>query len=81
MLPLLILTPHASGHVPADVLEQMLGEAHFDSKARANFLAHLFSEGDPSQDDKIEALHQAFCAFATDALTLFEDTITSEVQL
>lgn len=47
---LLILAPHPSGALPADVLREMLGEDAFDLNKRAAFLARLFMEGDPYTD-------------------------------
>ncbi|WP_272976603.1 N-formylglutamate amidohydrolase [Deinococcus geothermalis] len=47
---LLILAPHASGALPADVLREMLGEDAFDLNKRAAFLTRLFQEGDPYTD-------------------------------
>ncbi|MBB5296060.1 N-formylglutamate amidohydrolase [Deinococcus metallilatus] len=47
---LLILTPHPSGALPADVLRDMLGEDAFDLSRRAAFLERLFMEGDPYTD-------------------------------
>lgn len=47
---LLILVPHASGALPADVLRDMLGEDAFDLNQRAAFRARLFMEGDPYTD-------------------------------
>ncbi|GAA5511587.1 hypothetical protein Dcar01_00298 [Deinococcus carri] len=47
---LLILTPHPSGALPADVLREMLGEDAFDPVKRAALLTRLFMEGDPYTD-------------------------------
>lgn len=47
---LLILTPHPSGALPADVLRDMLGEGAFDLEGRAAFLHRIFLEGDPYTD-------------------------------
>ncbi|EYB69245.1 N-formylglutamate amidohydrolase [Deinococcus phoenicis] len=47
---LLILTPHPSGALPADVLRDMLGEDAFDPAKRAAFLTRVFMEGDPYTD-------------------------------
>ncbi|WP_019012243.1 N-formylglutamate amidohydrolase [Deinococcus aquatilis] len=44
---LLIVTPHPSGQLPADVLHDMLGADAFDSAKRAAFLRRIFLEGDP----------------------------------
>jgi len=49
-LPLLIVVPHASGHVPADILRQMLGEHLFDDSARQKLEQHIFNDGDPFTD-------------------------------
>jgi len=48
--PLLILTPHPSGALPADVLREMLGEDVFDSTKREAFLHRMFMGGDPYTD-------------------------------
>lgn len=50
MRPLLVLAPHASGHVPFDVLRRMLGAGAFDEGRRERRLGHLFAEGDPYSD-------------------------------
>ncbi|MVN87256.1 N-formylglutamate amidohydrolase [Deinococcus sp. HMF7620] len=47
---LLIVTPHSSGHLPADVLRDMLGEAAFDTPTREAFLRRIFLDGDPYTD-------------------------------
>ena len=47
---LLILTPHPSGALPADVLREMLGDDTFDPEKRAAFLHRVFMEGDPFTD-------------------------------
>ncbi|WP_216327203.1 N-formylglutamate amidohydrolase [Deinococcus aestuarii] len=47
---LLVLTPHPSGALPADVLRDMLGEDVFDEEKRAAFLRRVFLEGDPYTD-------------------------------
>lgn len=47
---LLILTPHPSGALPADVLRDMLGEEAFDPGKRPAFLHRIFMEGDPYTD-------------------------------
>ncbi|PTA69640.1 N-formylglutamate amidohydrolase [Deinococcus arcticus] len=44
---LLIVTPHPSGQLPADVLHDMLGEAVFDTAAREALLRRVFLDGDP----------------------------------
>jgi N-formylglutamate deformylase len=48
--PLLIVTPHNSGHAPQDVLRQMLGDVATDPRARQHRAAHLFDQGDPYTD-------------------------------
>lgn len=47
---LLVLTPHPSGAIPADVLRDMLGADVFDDQRRAAFLRRVFLEGDPYTD-------------------------------
>ena len=47
---LLIVTPHSSGQVPADVLRDMLGDAALDTPTRTAFLRRLFLDGDPYTD-------------------------------
>lgn len=47
---LLIVAPHSSGQLPADVLIAMLGEGTFDSEKREAFLRRVFLEGDPYTD-------------------------------
>lgn len=47
---LLILTPHPSGALPADVLRDMLGSDAFDPARREAFLHRVFMEGDPFTD-------------------------------
>lgn len=49
-LPLLVTTPHSSGHAPYDVLAAMLGPEVADREARERRLAHLFQHGDPYTD-------------------------------
>jgi N-formylglutamate amidohydrolase len=49
-LPALVVTPHSSPHVPAEVLAQMLGQRFYDSQAREERLEWLFREGDPYTD-------------------------------
>ncbi len=48
--PLLILVPHASGHVPADILKQMLGDKLHDTTARKILIENIFKDGDPFTD-------------------------------
>ncbi|WP_339096041.1 N-formylglutamate amidohydrolase [Deinococcus sp. VB142] len=47
---LLILTPHPSGQLPADVLLDMLGDDAFDTARREAFLRRVFVEGDGFTD-------------------------------
>lgn len=47
---LLVLAPHPSGQLPADVLIAMLGDAAFDTAQREAFLRRIFFEGDPYTD-------------------------------
>uniref|UniRef100_UPI002869CC68 N-formylglutamate amidohydrolase n=1 Tax=Deinococcus sp. TaxID=47478 RepID=UPI002869CC68 len=47
---LLIVTPHSTGQVPADVLRDMLGDAALDTPTRDAFLRRLFLDGDPYTD-------------------------------
>lgn len=49
-LPLLILTPHSSGQLPAQVTHQMLGDAVFDTRAREALQRRVFLDGDPYTD-------------------------------
>lgn len=43
---LLIVTPHPSGQMPADVLRDMLGDAAFDTATREALLRRVFNDGD-----------------------------------
>ena len=47
---LLIVTPHPSGQLPADVLRDMLGDQAFDTPTREAFLRRIFLDGDPYTD-------------------------------
>ena len=47
---LLIVTPHASGALPPDVLRAMLGDGAFDTAQREALLRRVFLEGDPYTD-------------------------------
>lgn len=47
---LLVLAPHPSGQLPADVLLAMLGDDAFDTEKREAFLRRVFFEGDPYTD-------------------------------
>jgi N-formylglutamate deformylase len=49
-LPVLVLTPHSSSHVPSDILAEMLGDKVFFKEAREKRLEWLFLEGDPYTD-------------------------------
>ena len=50
MPPPLILTPHSSGQLPAQVMHQMLGEAVYDTLAREALQRRIFLDGDPYTD-------------------------------
>lgn len=78
-LPVLIVTPHSSGHVPFDVLAEMLGEEAFSSEVRAQRLEELFLEGDPYTDAIFHApgatsLHAPVSRFVVD-LNRDRDTV------
>lgn len=47
---LLIVTPHSSGAVPADILRDMLGDDLFDTPRREALLRRIFLDGDPFTD-------------------------------
>ncbi len=47
---LLIVTPHSSGAIPADILREMLGDDLFDTPRREAFLREIFMDGDPYTD-------------------------------
>lgn len=69
--PLLIVTPHASDHVPQDILGEMLGEARHDLEARRALGASLFEQGDPYTDVIFDlpdayALHATVSRFVVD---------------
>lgn len=49
-LPVLVVTPHNSGHAPLDVLAQMLGEAAFDRAVREAKLDRLLHAAEPFTD-------------------------------
>ncbi|WP_407569290.1 N-formylglutamate amidohydrolase [Deinococcus altitudinis] len=49
-LPLLILTPHSSGQLPALAMHQMLGEAVYQTQAREELQRRIFLDGDPYTD-------------------------------
>ncbi|MFB9992632.1 N-formylglutamate amidohydrolase [Deinococcus oregonensis] len=68
---LLIVTPHPSGQLPADVLHDMLGDDAFNSARRAAFLRRVFLEGDPFTDliylvPGAEHVQAAWSRFAVD---------------
>lgn len=46
-IPALVITPHSSAQVPAEVLAQMLGERFYEAPERQARLEWLFREGDP----------------------------------
>lgn len=69
--PLLIVTPHSSGHVPHDVLWEMAGEPSRDPRTRQERLDHLFDQGDPYTDvifhqPGARHLHAAVSRFVVD---------------
>lgn len=47
---LLIVTPHSSGQVPADILREMLGDDVFNTPKREALLRRVFMDGDPYTD-------------------------------
>lgn len=49
-LPVLVLTPHNSGHIPLDILVDMLSEDVYSSHQRQVRLDWMFDEGDPYTD-------------------------------
>jgi N-formylglutamate deformylase len=49
-LPVLVLTPHSSGHIPTDILAEMMGNSVFSSPARQKRLEWMFLEGDQYTD-------------------------------
>ncbi len=49
-LPLLLLTPHSSGQLPAPVLHQMIGDDIFDTRRREATQRRIFLDGDPYTD-------------------------------
>lgn len=46
----LIVTPHSSGHLPQDVMGQMLGDRRADLRARESLSRRVFLQGDPYTD-------------------------------
>ncbi|WP_424949878.1 N-formylglutamate amidohydrolase [Deinococcus sp.] len=70
-LPLLILTPHSSGQLPAQVIHQMLGEAIYDTRAREALQRRIFLDGDPYTDllflvPEARTLNAPWSRFVTD---------------
>lgn len=70
-LPALVITPHSSGHVPADILAQMLGQDLYQSALRQARLEWIFTEGDPYTDILFHAplahnLHAPISRFVVD---------------
>lgn len=47
---LVIVTPHSSGAIPADILREMLGDDLFNTPKREAFLRDIFMDGDPYTD-------------------------------
>ena len=47
---LLIVTPHSSGAVPAEILRDMLGQDVFDTPKREALMRRIFLDGDPYTD-------------------------------
>lgn len=81
MLPLLVLSPHSSGHVPADILRQMLGANVYDEGLREKRLKHVFNEGDPFTDlifdlPDAHCLHAVVSRFVVD-LNRFRDNVSA----
>jgi len=46
-LPALVVTPHSSGYIPADILADMLGQKFYSSQERQARAEWIFTEGDP----------------------------------
>jgi N-formylglutamate amidohydrolase len=70
-LPALVITPHSSFQVPAEVLAEMLGERFYDSLARQARLDWLFREGDPHTEvlfhtPEAHSLQAPFSRFVVD---------------
>jgi N-formylglutamate deformylase len=70
-LPVLVLTPHSSGHVPTDILAEMMGSSIFSSAARQKRLEWMFLEGDQYTDIIYQApeaytLHAQVSRFVVD---------------
>jgi N-formylglutamate amidohydrolase len=49
-LPVLVLTPHNSGFIPADILAEMLADDVWSEEKRQSRLKWMFDEGDPYTD-------------------------------
>lgn len=70
-LPALVVTPHSSGHIPAEILAEMLGPDFYDSQARQARLEWMFTEGDPHTEVLFHApqahnLHAPISRFVVD---------------
>lgn len=70
-LPALVITPHSSGHIPAEILAEMLGPDFYDSQARQARLEWMFVEGDPHTEvlfhtPQAHNLHASISRFAVD---------------
>jgi N-formylglutamate amidohydrolase len=69
--PALIVTPHSSGHIPADILAEMLGQQLYHSPLRQARLEWMFREGDPYTDvlfhtPQAHNLHASISRFVVD---------------
>lgn len=49
-VPALIITSHSSGHIPFNILADMLGESAYDPDTCKDWLDYLFNEADPYTD-------------------------------
>lgn len=81
---LLIVTPHSSGQLPADVLRDMLGDDAFDSAKRRAWLRHIFLDGDPFTDlmyavPGARLVSAAWSRFAVDVNRDRSDTVDNGV--
>lgn len=70
-MPALVVTPHSSGHIPAEILAQMLGPDFYAATARAARLEWMFTEGDPHTEVLFHApqafnLHASISRFVVD---------------
>jgi N-formylglutamate deformylase len=63
--PVLILTPHHSGHIPTDILSEMLGPDLYSLEKRNQRINWMFDEGDPYTD----VIYQCPEAYNLHALT------------